>query len=73
MTLCVVPPQGIHTPTKSGGDRHCGSGYVMAFVYQMISEDHVTKVSSNIMGRGHSSLVTSLPSLVVISTLFVEL
>lgn len=76
MTLCVVPPQGIHTPTKSGGDRHCGSGYVMAFVYQMISEDHVTKVPSNIsniMVRSHSSLVTSLPSLVVISTLLVEI
>lgn len=56
-----------------GGDKHCGSGCIMALVYQMISEDHETKVSSNIMGRGHSSLVTSLPSLVVISTLFVEL
>ena len=60
------------TSAKFGGDRHRGRGETMVLVYHVISGDHVTKGSSN-MGGSLSSLVSSLPNIVVISTVIVEI
>ena len=62
-----------HTPAKFGGHRHCGSGDIKFLVCHVISQDHVTKGQSSIMGRICSSLVTILPSLVARATVVVEL
>ena len=45
----------------------------MVLVRHRISEDYVTKGSSNILGRSPSRLVTILPRLVVIVTVVVEI
>ena len=62
-----------HTPAKCGGHRHGGSRDIMVLVCPVISQDYVTKRSSNIMGRSPSMLVTMMPSLVVIGTLVVKI
>ena len=49
---------------KFGGHRQRSSTDTMVLVCSMISQDHVTKVSSNI-GRSVSKLVNMLPTLVV--------
>ena len=61
-----------HTPAKFGGYGHLGSGYIMVLVCLVILTDHVTKGSSNIMGRNPSKLVTILPGLGTIGTVVVE-
>ena len=33
-----------------GSHRHCVSGDIIVLVFQVILQDHVTKVSSNVMG-----------------------
>ena len=55
------------------GHKHCGSGDIMFSVCDMISKDQITKEWSNIMGVRPSSQFTSLPILVVIDTVVVEL
>ena len=44
----------------------------MLLACHLISQNHVTKGSSNIMGRSPSRLVTILPSVVVIDAVLVE-
>ena len=62
-----------HTSAKFFGDRHRGSGDIMALVCHAILQDHVNKGSSNVMGRTSSRLLTILPSLVAMSTVVVEM
>ena len=45
----------------------------MFLVCQGVSQEHLTKVSSNIMGKIPLILVTILPSLVTIRTVVVEI
>ena len=45
----------------------------MVLVYPVISQDHLTKRYSNIMGRSRSRFLTKLPSLVAIGTVVVEI
>ena len=47
-----------------GGNRHSDSEDIVVFVCYMISQDHVIKSSCDLIGRGPSSKVTILPSLV---------
>ena len=54
------------------GHKHCGSGDMFS-VCDMISKDQITKECSNIMGVSPSLQFTSLPILVVIDTVVVEL
>ena len=54
------------------GHKHCGSGDMFS-VCDMISKDQITKECSNIMGVNPSLQFTSLPILVVIDTVVVEL
>ena len=64
MTLSVVPPHDKSHLSQVGGHRQRSSTDTMVLVCSMISQYHVTKVSSNI-GRSVSKLVTMLPTLVV--------
>ena len=62
-----------HHLHKFCGHRYCGSGEIMVLVCHVILEEHVIKGWSNIMGRGKSRQVTSLPSLVAIGTVVVKI
>ena len=57
-----------HIPREFRGHREHGSRDIMVLVCHIISQDRMTKVSSNIIGKSPSRIVTILPSLVVIST-----
>ena len=46
--------QGSHHPAKFCGHRFCGRGDIIVLVCNMISQDHVNKGYSNIMGRSPS-------------------
>ena len=60
------------TSLKFGAHRQRSSTDTMVLVCSMISQDHVTKVSSNI-GMSVSKLVTMLPTLVVTDIVVVEI
>ena len=62
-----------HTVSKFGGHSHRGSRYKTVLVWQVISQDHVRKWSSNVMGRSHSRFITILPSWVAIGAVVVEI
>ena len=49
-----------YTPATFGGERHRGSLDIMVWVCHVISQDHMTKVSSN-------------PNLVAIGTVLMEI
>ena len=55
------------------GHKHCGNRDKMFLVCQVISQDHMTKGWSNIMGGSLSWQVTSLPTFVPIGTVVVEI
>ena len=55
MKLCRKKPFKVsHHPTNFGADRHCGEGNIIVLVFQVISQDHVVKVSFEFMGRSPS-------------------
>ena len=60
-----------HHSAKFCGQRHCGSGDMMILVCQVMSQDHITKGTRDLMGRKPSRKVTILPSLETIHTLVV--
>ena len=62
-----------HQPAKFCGQRNYGRENTMILVFHVISQDHVIKGSSNIMGRNLSRLVTILRSFVVIGLAVVEM
>ena len=62
-----------YTVSKFGGHSHRGSRYKTVLVWQVISQDHVRKWSSNVMGRSHSRFITILPSWVAIGAVVVEI
>ena len=61
-----------HIDAKFGGHRHCVSRDITVLVCCIISQDHVIKKYTNVMGRSPLRLVTILPSLVNIETVVVE-
>ena len=60
-----------HDPAKIGGYRQYGSKDMMVLVFRVISQDYVTKGSSNLMCVSCSRQVINLPNLVSISTVVV--
>ena len=60
------------TPAKFGGRRHCGGGDMFS-VYHVMSKDHVIHRSCDFMGGTPSWQVKSLPNLVVLGILVVEI
>ena len=64
---------GSHHPAKFGGNGQCSGGDITVLVFHVITQSHVTKQSSNFMGRSPSKKVTILPSLAVISPVVVEI
>ena len=61
-----------HIDAKFGGHRHCGSRDITVLVCCIISQDHVIKKYTNVMGRSTLRLATIPPSLVNIETVVVE-
>ena len=59
---------GYHS-VKFGGHRHSDSGDMVVSVCHVISQDHVTKESCDIICRSLSRKVTILPGMAVIDTL----
>ena len=57
-----------HHPTKCGGHGYCGSGDIKVLVCQVISQDHLMKLSCDFMDRSPSRQVTILQSLMAIAT-----
>ena len=62
-----------HTTATFGSHRHRGNKDIMVLVCYVISQDHLTKGSSNIIGRHPSREVTILSRLVVIDNVVVEI
>ena len=60
-------------PTKFGNHRYCDNGDKMVLVYQVISEDHMTKGSQDFTDENQSWKVTILPSLVITDIVVVEI
>ena len=60
-------------PAKFGGHSHFGSEGIMNLVCHVILQDHVIKVSYDVMGGSPLWEVTILPSLVGIDTVVVEI
>ena len=62
-----------HHPATFSRHKHCISGDTMFSVCHEISQNHLTKGWSNIIGRIPSWQVTSFPSLVAIGTVVLEI
>ena len=62
-----------YNPAKFGGHRHSGSGDVMFLVCCMVLKDDVIIWSCDSMGQSHSWYVTTLPCLVAIGAMVVEI
>ena len=60
-----------HIPAKFGGHKYRGSEDIIFLVCHVISQDHVIKRYSNVMGTSPSRVVTILSSLVAIGTVVV--
>ena len=54
--------------TKFITHKHCDNGYIMVLDFNVISQDHLILVSSNIMGKSPSKLVIILSILVAKDT-----
>ena len=61
------------TPTKFNGHKHNRGGDLIVLLCHLITQDHMSKASSNIMGRSPSRLFTILTNLLVIGTVVVEI
>ena len=72
MTLNVEPLKVSHHPTMFGGHRHCGNGDITALLFQLISQNHLMKPLSVLMGRRPSRQVSIHQSLVAIAAQVVE-
>ena len=62
-----------YNPAKFGGHRHSGSGDVMFLVCCMVLKDHMIIWSCDSTGQSHSWYVTTLPRLVAIGAVVVEI
>ena len=61
-----------HHPANFGGHRHCNGGNVTVFVCHVNSED-VVKGSCDFVGRSPSWFVTTLPGLLAIWIVVVDI
>ena len=60
-------------PAKFGSHSHFGGEVIMNLVCHVIFQDHVIKVLCDFMGGSLSWYITTLPSLVAIDTVVVEI
>ena len=60
-------------PAKFGGHSHSGSGVIMNLVCHLILQDNMIKGACDCMGGRFSWYVTTLPSLVAIGIVVVEI
>ena len=71
MTFGQKPIKVIYHPAKFSGHGHSGSGDIL--VYHIISQDQVIKVSYDLMGESLSLCASTLPGLVVIENMVLEM
>ena len=69
----LKPIRKSYHPGRFGGNKHCGSGYKMILVCNMILQDHLIRGLCEYTGRSPSRLVIILPRLVVIGTVVVDI
>ena len=61
-----------HHPDKPGNHKHCDSGH-MFIIYHATSRDHMFKKLCGFMGGNPSQIVTTLPYLVAIELVQVNI
>lgn len=73
MALYVGPTHGKSHSTKFNGHKHHRDGDLMVLLCDLITQDYMSKASSNVIGRNPSRLFTILTNLLVIGTVVVEI